>query len=40
VSLSGDKVTFTPTDDKSGKGVFTAPVAYKNARFPMGEAKK
>ena len=40
VSLSGGKVTFTPTDDKSGKGVFTAPVAYKNARFPMGEAKK
>ncbi|NCC04587.1 MAG: hypothetical protein EOM37_11230 [Proteobacteria bacterium] len=40
VSLSGDKVTFTPTDDKSGNGVFTASVAYKNARFPMGEAKK
>jgi hypothetical protein len=35
VSLSGDKVTFTPTDDKSGKGVFTAPVANGNARFPM-----
>ncbi|NCD35295.1 MAG: hypothetical protein EOL87_18040, partial [Spartobacteria bacterium] len=40
VSLSNDTLTFTPTDDKSGKGVFTAPVDYKNTRFPMGKAKK
>ncbi len=35
VSLSKDTLTFTPVDDKSGKGVFTAPVANGNARFPM-----
>ncbi|PKN41160.1 MAG: hypothetical protein CVU60_11985 [Deltaproteobacteria bacterium HGW-Deltaproteobacteria-18] len=35
VSLNKDTLTFTPTDDKSGKGVFTAPVANGNARFPM-----
>lgn len=35
VSLSEDTLTFTPVDDKSGKGVFTAPVANGNARFPM-----
>ena len=39
VSLSKDTLTFTPVDDKSGKGVFTAPVSNGNARFPMVEAK-
>jgi len=35
VSLNNDTLTFTPADDKSGKGVFTAPVSSGNARFPM-----
>ncbi|MDY0226392.1 MAG: hypothetical protein RBR38_06135 [Desulfomicrobium apsheronum] len=35
VSLSKDTLTFTPVDDKSGNGVFTAPVSKGAARFPM-----
>jgi hypothetical protein len=39
VSLSKNTLTFSPVDDKSGKGVLTAPVANGNARFPMVEKK-
>jgi hypothetical protein len=39
VSLSKNTLTFSPVDDKSGKGVLTAPAANGNARFPMVEKK-
>jgi len=34
VSLIGNKLTFTPSGDKSDKNVFTALVSTKNGRFP------
>ncbi len=35
VSLSDGTLTFTPADDKSGRGVFTASVSSGSGRFPM-----
>ncbi|MDY0220691.1 MAG: hypothetical protein RBR67_06110 [Desulfobacterium sp.] len=34
VSLSKDTLTFTPVDDKSGKGVLAAPASNGGVRFP------
>jgi hypothetical protein len=34
VSVNKNTLTFTPADDKSGSGVFTAPVSNGVARFP------